>query len=285
MDDSKDPLDRVVVVTGASSGIGRATAVHFARAGARVVIAARDAAGLEETQVHCDAAGHHALAQPTDVRDEAQVDALAAAAVREHGRLDVWVNNAGVGAIGRFEDLPADVFRDIVETDFFGVVHGARAALRQFRQQGKGVLIDVSSIAGEVPTPLQSPYVSAKFAVRGFTDTLWQELRDDPGIDVATILPGPVDTPFWQNLANFSGRRVKDLPAAVDADKVAEAIVDCARSPRRHVYVGLPARVSSWQHRLAPRLTDRMMSRVAPRALVGSEPAPHTAGSVDPRRG
>jgi NAD(P)-dependent dehydrogenase (short-subunit alcohol dehydrogenase family) len=278
--DNNEPLDRVVVVTGASSGIGRATAIHFARAGARVVIAARHAAGLEETAVRCDAAGRHALVQTTDVRDEAQVHALADAARREYGRLDVWVNNAGVGVIGRFEDVPPDVFRDIVETDFFGVVYGARAALAAFRAQGRGVLINLSSIAGAVPTPLQSAYVAAKFAVRGFSDTLWQELRGDPDIDVCTILPGPVDTPFWRNLANFSGRRVRDLPASVDADRVAAAIVACARAPRRHVYVGLPARVSALQHRIAPGLTDRMMSRIAPRALVGSEAEPHTVGSL-----
>ena len=141
--------------------------------------------------------GAAAIALPTDVRDEAAVQALARASVERFGALDVWVNCAGVIAYGRFEEVPAEIFRAVIETNLFGQVHGARAALEHFRAQGSGVLVNLASVWGRVTTPDVSAYATSKFAVRAFSECLRHELRDVPGIDVATILPQAVDTPIF----------------------------------------------------------------------------------------
>jgi NADP-dependent 3-hydroxy acid dehydrogenase YdfG len=156
----------VVVITGASSGIGRAAAHGFAREGAQLVLAARARSPLEDVAQEC---GGEPVVAPTDVRDEEAVQVLAARAVERFGRIDVWVNGAGVMVYGRFEDIPADVFRQVIETNVLGQVHGARAALAEFRRRGEGVLINMSSVWGRVTTPAVSPYVTSKFAVRAFS--------------------------------------------------------------------------------------------------------------------
>src|SRR4051812_48570556 len=196
--------DSVVVITGASSGIGRAAALRFATAGERLVLAARAPEPLEEVAAACRRRGADALAIPTDVRDERAVAALAEAAVARFGRIDVWVNAAGVIAYGRFEEIPSEVFRGVIETNLFGQIHGARAAIPRFREQGRGVLINLASVWGRITSPDVSPYVTSKFAVRAFSACLRHELRDAPGIDVATILPAAVDTPIFRQAANFA---------------------------------------------------------------------------------
>jgi len=200
------------VITGASSGIGRAAARLFAGEGARLVLAARAEGPLNDVVAECERRGARAFALSTDVRDEDAVERLAQAAVDEFGRLDVWVNGAGVIAYGRFEEVPTDVFRAVIETNLFGQVHGARAALRHFREQRTGVLINMSSIWGRVSAPHVSAYVTSKFAVRAFGECLRQELRDEPNIDVATMLPQAVDTPIFDRAANYAGRATRPIP-------------------------------------------------------------------------
>lgn len=269
----------VVVVTGASSGIGRATALAFARAGAHVVAAARRREPLEEVAALCRDHGPGALAVPTDVADEAAVHELAARAFEAFGRIDVWVNNAGVAAWGRFETAPPEILRRVVDVNLFGVFHGARAALPHFRAGGRGVLINVASMVGKMAFPYYTSYVASKFAVVGFSEMLREELLGS-GIDVVTIMPGAVDTPLFEHGANYLGRGVKPPKPLYAPDDVARAIVESAVRPRRERFVGASGRVQRLVHAVAPRLFERMARRLFERDHLMATPAPATAGNV-----
>src|SRR5215212_2021964 len=256
---SRDLANCVVVITGASSGIGRAAAHRFAREGSRLVLAARAPEPLERVARDCDSHGARAVAVPTDVRDEEAVEALAQRAVDELGRLDVWVNGAGVIAYGRFEQVPADVFRAVIETNLMGQVHGARAALPRFREQRTGVLINMSSVWGRVSAPDVTAYVASKFAVRAFSECLRQELRDVPNVDVATMLPQAVDTPIFARAANYGGREARPIPPLIDPATVAEGIIACARSPKREVTYSRAGRLIELGHSITPSLWQRFL--------------------------
>ena len=271
--------DSVVVITGASSGIGRATALAFAREGAAVVVAARRKAPLDSLVEECRAQGASAVAVPTDVTDERAVRDLARRPLETFGRLDVWVNNAGVGALGDFEALPAHVFRHVVETDFFGYVHGARAAVAHFRTQGGGVLVNVASMVGKMAMPYYTPYVASKFAVVGFSETLREELIGS-GIDVVTIMPAAIDTPFFQHSANYTGRALKPPRPVYDPEDVADAIVRAAQRPRRERFVGTAARAMHLLHTLAPGLYERAARIMTDRDHFQTVPALPTPGAV-----
>jgi NAD(P)-dependent dehydrogenase (short-subunit alcohol dehydrogenase family) len=273
----------VVVITGASSGIGRAAAHGFAQEGAQLVLAARARSPLDDVAQEC---GGDPLVVPTDVRDEAAVQGLAARAVERFGRIDVWVNGAGVMAYGRFEDIPADVFRQVIETNLFGQVHGARAALAEFRRRGEGVLINLSSVWGRVTTPQVSPYVTSKFAVRAFSECLRHEVRDTPGISVTAILPAAVDTPIFRWAGNFSGRPVRPVPPVLDPREVADGILRCAREPKREVTYGHVAAVLELVHSLAPGFYGRFAADAFTAGNFGDGETERTAGNVlEPRPG
>lgn len=270
----------VVVITGASSGIGRATALEFARAGARVVLAARRAGVLEEVEAECSTLGARTLVVPTDVSDAEAVERLAERAVEEFGRVDVWVNNAGVTMFGRFDEIPRESNRRVVETNLLGVFHGSHAALRRFRAQGGGVLINLSSGFGEFGSPLQAAYVSTKFGIRGLSEALRLETTGED-IHVCTVLPTAIDTPVYRQAANYTGRRMRPMGHLLEPEEVARAIVGLAREPKAETVVGGAVRGANVFRRLAPGLFRLVSSRQAvERVVLDGDPEEPHAGNL-----
>ncbi|PLS82640.1 MAG: short-chain dehydrogenase [Chloroflexi bacterium] len=275
--------DSVVVITGASSGIGRAAARAFAQRGAAVVVAARRAELLNEVVQECERAGGQAFAVPTDMSDEQAVQELARRAAEHFGRIDTWINNHGVTSFGYFDETPIDAFRRVIEVDFFGTVYGSRAALHIFQEQGSGVLINMGSMVSLLSEPFVSSYVSAKHAVRGLSMSLRQELmlKGQKNIHVCTVLPATIDTPFFQHAANFLGRAAKAMPPVYSAERVAETYVSLARRPRREVFVGNVARQMWLQFLTAPGLTERQIAVMMDRLHVYQDKhTPPTSGNL-----
>jgi len=276
---------RVVVVAGASSGIGRATARRLGETHARVVLAARRGDLLDEVAAEVEAAGGEALAVPTDLTDPAQLDRLVAAALERFGRIDAWIANAGVGIYGAFERIPPEEFRRVVEVDFFAHVESARRVLPLFRAQGGGRLVFVGSVASEAAAPLVSPYVAAKRALLGFAQSLREELHaEGVPIHVTTILPGSVDTPFFAHArSHLEGDVPRPIPPLLPPARVARAIVGVLAldDPPSRRFVGNTGRflaALSWTLPTAyVRLFARLLERVQ-RTRV--PPLPPSAGSL-----
>jgi short-subunit dehydrogenase len=273
----------VVVVTGASSGIGRATALKFAAGGATVALTARRPAALQEVAAECEGFGATAFPVPADITDEKAVREVADRVAERFGRIDVWVNCAAVTAFAPFEEIPLSDFRRILEVNVMGYVHGARAVLPHLRDQGKGMLINVSSIVSSVPQPYTQAYSMSKAAVRVLGASLRQELQLDgaTGVKVCTVLPATIDTPFFEHAANYTGRKAKAMPPVYSAERVARTVVDLVRVPRREVIVGPMGRNLVMQAKLAPGFTERMMAIQVDRShLYRSRPAPVTDGNL-----
>jgi short-subunit dehydrogenase len=230
----------VVVITGASSGIGRATAHEFASKGASVVLVARDRIALDDARIECEDLGGTAIAVPADTANESDVKLVAQQALDAFGRIDVWVNNASITLFARFDLAPPDVYRRVIETNFFGYVNGARAALAEFRRQGYGLLVNVASVVSGTPQPFTSAYVASKYAVRGWSACLRMELKLEKlhDIHVCTVMPSAIDTPIFQHGANYTGRAAKALRPAYPPEKVARTIVSLVQHPRDEVVVG-----------------------------------------------
>lgn len=244
-----------------------------------VVLAARQADVLHEVARECENIGGRALPIRTDVTDEAQVRQLARRAVESYGRIDVWVNDAAVTMSCRFEDAPADAFRRVMETNFFGYVHGARAALPYFHRQGYGTLVNVGSVLGKVAAPYFSAYVASKFAITGFSESLRMELRDTPDIHVCTILPATIDTPLFQHAANYSGKAVRAMPPVYAPEDVADAILETIRHPKREVTVGNAGRMVA-MHNLVPPLAERLVARKVARRHFEDTPGRDSPGNL-----
>jgi NAD(P)-dependent dehydrogenase (short-subunit alcohol dehydrogenase family) len=271
----------VVVITGASSGIGRATALRFAARRARLVLASRSTPALEELAGLCREAGGEAVAVTCDVTSPSDVEQAARRAVAEFGRLDVWVNNASVSSFGRIDELPLEDVRRVIEVDQLGYVHGVRAALGQMKPAGRGVIVTVASIVGEVPQPYAAPYAMSKAAVRALSVSLRSELSlaGEKRIHVVTVLPPTIDTPFFQHAANHTGRRVIAMPPVYPADDVAKAIVSLAAKPKDEFVVGRLGRTLVRQHRATPRAVEAQMAALTEAAqLSPTERAPESTG-------
>jgi short-subunit dehydrogenase len=270
----------VTVITGASSGIGKATALAFAREGARLVLAARRPEALEATASECRSLGAEAIAVPTDVTEEAQVDALARAAIDAFGRIDVWFNNVGTGVFGPYWEAPVALQRRVIEINLNGTLHGTSAALPHFLRQGSGVLINMCSMGGWAPNPFAASYSASKFAIRGFTASLRQELTGQRGIHVCAVFPALVDTPGLAHGANISGRALDPKALYLTPEAVAAVVVRLVRRPRAEVAVGWPASAARIAYGLAPGLTEVATGALIRGALRIARPAPRSEGAV-----
>lgn len=254
-----DLKGRVVVVTGASSGLGRATALELARKQARVVVAARSSENLADTARLCREAGAEVTAVQADVTSEADVARLVDTALALTGSIDVWINNAGVTAFGTLESIPIADHRRVLETNLWGAVHCARAVVPIFRRQGHGVMINVGSILSKVGQPFVPSYVISKFALRGLSEALRAELADQPHIRICTIFPYAIDTPHFQVGANLVGREPHAMPPVQSPEHVARQLVGLAERPRRELHVPRVAALGLGLHALFPRLVESVI--------------------------
>ncbi len=252
----------MVVITGASAGIGRATAVRFGRAGDQVALLARGESGLVGAAREVEAAGGRALIIPTDVADDAQVEAAAERVERELGPIDVWINCAMVTIFSPVIDITAAEFRRATEVTYLGTVHGTLAALKRMRPRNRGHIVQVGSALAYRAIPLQAPYCAAKFAIRGFTDALRVELMHDGcNIGLTMVQLSGFNTPQFLWGRTHLTRRPQPVPPVFQPQVAAQGIFFAARSRRREVWVGFPAVKVILGNRLMPWLADRVLAK------------------------
>lgn len=264
--------DQVLVITGASSGIGLVTARMAAAAGAKVVLASRNEHDLKAAVEEIRQSGGQATYEIADVSSQREVEWIAQTALREYGRIDTWVNNAGVALYGKLMDTPLDDMRRVVDVLFWGVVHGSRTAVPHLSRQG-GALINVASVLADRAVPLQGAYVAAKHAVKGFTDTLRMELEaDGVPISVTLVKPASIDTPLFDKARSLMEVEPQPVPPVYAPELVARAILDCAQKPLRDVEVGGMGKALSIFNTVAPRLTDLALERSGFRAQKTDKP-------------
>jgi NAD(P)-dependent dehydrogenase (short-subunit alcohol dehydrogenase family) len=247
---------QVIVIAGASSGIGLATALAAARGGAKVVLAARNAHDLDKAVERIRREGGEAIAVPADVSVYEEVEMLAQEAVHAYGRIDTWVNNAGVSAYGHFRELSLDDIRRIMDVNFLGQVHGARAALPHLERTA-GALVCVGSTLSDRGVPLQSIYCASKHALKGWLDAFRVELREEGSpIRVTLIKPSSINTPLFNKAKTQLGVMPQPIPPVYDPELAAEAILHAAVSNERDIFVGGAGKVMSTAERISPKLLD-----------------------------
>jgi NAD(P)-dependent dehydrogenase (short-subunit alcohol dehydrogenase family) len=270
-----------VLITGASSGIGRATAVELAGRGSRLVLVARGGESLEEAAAEARTAGARAvLVRTADVTDPDAVQAAVDDAVAEFGGLDVVVHAAQVMAYGRIEDVPREVYEQVVDVSLHGTANVARSVLALFRKQGAGHLVVVNSLLGNIATPLLGSYVTAKWGQLGLVRVLQQETRDEPGISVSAVQPGGVDTPIYFQAGSWTGSTGRPPPPVYSPQRVARAVLSTVDRPRRIVQAGLFNPVITAGFRLLPGVFDVLVGPLLQRMAIADDDVPPTEGNV-----
>ena len=265
--------EQVLVITGASSGIGLATARAAAQAGANLVLAARSGHALDDLGQELRSAGSKVHIVQTDVSHPEQMANLAEQAIGQFGRYDTWVNNAGTSIYGKLEEVPIDDMRRLFDTNFWGIVYGSLEAVKHLKKGG-GALINVGSTVSERAIPLQGIYSASKHAVKGFTDALRMELESEgAAVSVTLVKPGAIDTPFTMNAKNYLGSEPQHVPPVYAPETVADAILHAAQNPIRDVFVGGGGKFIAALGQWAPRLTDVIMEETVISGTESGRPA------------
>jgi len=278
----KKIYDKVIVVTGATSGLGKGIALQAGAYRARVVVVARSREACEKVAAEVRAAGGMALPVAADVSVEADMERLLDTVVRTYGRIDVWVNNAGVASVGAFWETPLADHMRVIDVNLKGLLHGSYLAMRQFRRQGYGTLVNIGSVESEIPTAYQVAYSASKAGVRAIGLTLRQELRlaGLKNIHVVTISPWALDTPLWGHTATYTGHQPRMLMMD-PPQKAVNTVMRAAIGKRREMPVGLKAHLSYGAHRLFPALMERLGSNMAHKYQAEiTPPAPDTTGNL-----
>lgn len=281
---SAPPAEQVVLVTGASSGIGRATAHEYARRGARLVLVSRSREALEDAATECRGLGAASVdVEPVDVADGPAVTAVVDRVLDTHGRIDVCVHAAALIAFGEFLDVPAEVFDRVVTTNVLGTSNVARAVLPGMRELDHGTLVVIGSVLGRISVPQLVSYCTGKWAVRGLTRMLSQSVRDRRGVHVVGVSPGAVNTPVYRQAANVTGNAARP-PAPVDPpEKVARAVLKAAGRRRGEVSVGIANPVMALGHELLPPVYDRIVGPLMALLAITRVPMdPHPGNVLDP---
>ena len=265
--------EQVIVITGASSGIGLATAKLAARRGAQVVLVSRDEEDLARAVREIQERGASAVHFVADVADQAAMQRVARDVVVQFGRIDTWINNAGVTVYGLIEEVPTEDARRLFETNYWGVVNGSLAALPHLRSGG-GALINLGSVLSDTGYPLQGHYTASKHAVKGLTDSLRLEVeKSGAPVCITLIQPAAIDTPYPEHAKNHLGFEAKHMPPVYAPEVVAKAILHCAERPERNVLVGGSGKVFSTSEKFAPRLFDRMKEATSFHGQLTDRPA------------
>jgi short-subunit dehydrogenase len=251
--------EQVMVITGATSGIGLTTARQAAARGVTLVLAARSGDALEHLERELGKTARLATVS-ADVGQEADVERIAATAIERFGRIDTWVNNAGISVFGKLQDVPTEDLRKLFDTNFWGVVHGSRTALKHFKARGgPGAIINLGSEVSDAPIPLQGMYAASKHAVKAFSNALRQELEKERlPIVVTLIKPAAIDTMFTVHAKNYMDKEPSLPPPVYAPELVAEAILYCAEHPKREQYVGGAAALNAANANFLPRIYDQM---------------------------
>ena len=269
--------EQTIVITGASSGIGLVTARMAAERGARLVLAARSEDALRQLIFEIKDAGGNAVMVAADVSREEDVRRISDVAIERFGGFDTWVNNAGVSIYGKLADVPLKDLRQLFETNFWGVVYGSLIAVEQLKRRG-GALINIGSTLSDRAIPIQGMYSASKHAVKGFTDALRMELEEEGApISVTLIKPGAIDTPYIHHAKNYlEVEPLNPLPVYAP-ETVAEAILHCAQTPERDVFVGGGGKAISLIGKYAPRVLDKLMAATMDKMQRSEQPARNRA--------
>lgn len=271
---------KTIVITGASSGAGRAAALEFAPYGVALVLAARNQIALEELADECGILGSDVLVVATDVTDAKAMINLANAANDWKGQIDVWINNAGVLAVGDFDKTPIEVHTQVIETNLLGYINGAHAVMPIFKKQQKGILINNISIGGYLPVPYGAGYTASKFGLRGFSEALKGELSRWPDIYICDLFPAFLDTPGILHAANYAEKELKPAPPVYDPKRLAQAMVQIALNPKSNTYVGSASILLKLAHAVFPELITKVTGSVIRYYLKTANPITLTSGNL-----
>ena len=270
---------KTVVITGASSGVGLAAAEAFAQEGCHLVLAARGEPGLTAAIERCRKLGGTAVAVPTDVSDYSQVQHLLAEALKLTGRVDVWVNNAGVMASGKFEEIPIEVSHQVVKTNLLGYMNSAHVVLPVFKSQKEGVLVNNVSIGGFMPAPYSAVYSATKFGIKGMMECLQGEISNEPDIHICNLYPQIQRSTGNMHSAKYSGLDFKIPPFAADPRDTAAQLLSLAKNPKKNKFPDFNSWLLKTLHDVAPNLLVNTAS-ASMRLLMKLKDAPSTEGNI-----